>query len=188
MVISSKVAGRYAKSLVDIANETNQLDRVKEDVDFLQGAVRSSRELGNVLRSPIIKADKKVSILEAVGAGKISEVTRKFIRLLATKGRENGLIEILGAFIEQYNEQKGIHQVKITTAHPMSEDLKIALVNKLKQETGIPWVQLEEVVNEKIIGGFIMQYDNKLLDTSILSELRDVKRQFLDNDYIYKVR
>ncbi len=188
MVINSRIAGRYAKSLIDIALETNQLEIVKQDVDFLAAALKVSPLLGNVLRSPIIKSDKKISILREIGKGKVSDITQKFMRLLAVKGRENGLPEILNEFITQYNTLKGIHKVRITTASPISDELRTILVNKLKTDTGIPLIDLEEVVDESIIGGFIMEYDNKRLDTSITTELRDVRRQFLNNDYIYRVR
>ncbi|MCR6721745.1 MAG: F0F1 ATP synthase subunit delta [Chitinophagaceae bacterium] len=80
-----RLAGRYAKSLIDLAIEKGQLEQVYQDMLWLQAACKGSRDLVNLLRSPIIKADTKLKILQAVTAGKLSELTNAFNRLLVTK-------------------------------------------------------------------------------------------------------
>ncbi len=74
-----RLAGRYAKSLVDIATEQNQLEAVKTDMAFLQAVCNASIEFVNVLRSPIILADKKRSIIEAVTKTKVGALSTLFI-------------------------------------------------------------------------------------------------------------
>ena len=117
-----RLAGRYAKSLIDLAVEQNQLDKVYSDMQYLQAVCKQSSAFVNLLKSPIIQADKKRKIIEAVTTGKISNITEGFNRLLVLKGRENVLPEIVSAFIDQYNEIKGVHKVKITTAVAVSEE------------------------------------------------------------------
>ncbi|HMP93124.1 MAG TPA: ATP synthase F1 subunit delta [Phnomibacter sp.] len=183
-----RLAGRYAKSLMDIALENNQLEPIKEDIGLLHKCVNSSAELRGLLRSPIIQPAKKQSILNALFAGKIGPVTAAFIKLLVAKGREKVLPEILDAFKEQYNKIKGIHQVKVTTAQPMSESLKNSLLQKFKQDAGIEHVELTTEVREELLGGFVLEYDNKLIDASLQRDLKDIKRQFYRNDYLYNIR
>jgi F-type H+-transporting ATPase subunit delta len=130
-----RLAARYAKSLVDLAIEQNQLETVYKDMQYLQSICKSSPEFVNVMRSPVIKADKKQNILNALTGGKISDLTALFNKLLISKTREEYLPEIVTAFIGQYNEIKGIHTVKLTTATPISEDLKQSIVSKIKAET-----------------------------------------------------
>jgi F-type H+-transporting ATPase subunit delta len=77
-----RLAGRYAKSLIDLAVERNQLEPVYKDMLYLQSLNQSSREFVNFLRSPVIKGDKKQKIVDALTQGKISELTAAFIRLL----------------------------------------------------------------------------------------------------------
>src|SRR5882762_5320283 len=110
-----RLAGRYAKSLIDLAIEKNQLTAVYNDMLFLQEACKVSKEFVVLLKSPIIKADKKGKVLDAITGGKISVITATFNKLLLQKGREFYLPEIITAFIAQYKENKGIHTVKLTT-------------------------------------------------------------------------
>ncbi len=183
-----RLAGRYAKSLVDIATEQNQLEAVKTDMAFLQAVCNASIEFVNVLRSPIILADKKRSIIEAVTKTKVGALSTLFINLLITKGRESFVPEIADAFIAQYNSLKGIHKVKLTTAFTATEELKSIVVNKLKSEAKLKEVELELAINEDLVGGFVLEYDNKLVDASILRDLKDITKQFKQNVYLYNIR
>ena len=104
-----RLAGRYAKSLIDLAIEKDQLEAVYKDMLFLQAACHGSKEFVSLLKSPVIKADKKDRILDAVTAGKIGVITTAFNKLLLKKGRESYLPEIISAFIDQYKAHKDIH-------------------------------------------------------------------------------
>src|SRR5688572_27459255 len=104
-----RLAGRYAKSLLDLAIERNELDAVYKDVLFLQSLCKGNRDLVGFLKSPIISADKKESILKAITEGKISVLRTSFNNLLIRKGREANLPEIRHGFIEQYKSHKNIH-------------------------------------------------------------------------------
>jgi len=183
-----RLAARYAKSLIDLANETNQLESVYQDMLYLQAVCKESREFLALMRSPVVKADKKVAIVEAVTRGKISELTDSFNRLMITKGRESYLPEISSAFIDQYKHQKGIHTIKLTTAVPVTEEVKAQLISQVQQQTNMGNIDLKASVNEEIIGGFVLEMGDQLVDASILYDLNKIKAQFLKNDFIYKIR
>lgn len=183
-----RLAGRYAKSLIDLSTENNQLDAVKKDMTFLLAVCNASKEFVNVLRSPIIHADKKKIIIESITKGKVGNLTILFLNLLITKGRESAIPEIAETFIQQYNSLKGIHKVKLTTAFTASEELKNIVINKLKTEAGLQQVELEMAINEDLVGGFVLEYDNKLVDASILRDLKDITKQFKQNVYLYNIR
>jgi len=183
-----RLAARYAKSLIDLATEKGQLEAVYADAKYLQQITRQSREFTNLLRSPVIKSDKKQSIINAVTTGKVSAITEAFNKLLVNKGRESDLPEIIDAFVEQYNSIKGIHKVKLTTAVPVSDELKNSIVAKTKAEAGLQQVELETKVDESLIGGFILEYNNNLVDASILRDLKDIKKQFNQNVYVQNIR
>lgn len=185
---SPRLAGRYAKSLVDLAQERGQLEVVYKDMQYLQQVVKQSREFVTLIKSPVIKADKKNAILEAVSKGKVSELTMAFNRLLVSKGREATLPEIVNAFIDQYNSIKGIHKVKLTTAIEPSEELKKAITQKMVVEAGLGQVELETKVDPSIVGGFILEFNNNKVDASILRDLKDIRKQFMENHYVQKIR
>lgn len=183
-----RLASRYAKSLVDLAQEQGQLEAVYADMLLLHAITKSSHEFVSFLRSPIIKADKKNAILSAITDGKVSVITAAFNKLLVNKGRESDMPEIIDAVIDQYYAIKGIHRVKLTTAVPVSDDVKNTVIAKVKEATAIANVDLQTVVDERLIGGFKLEFDNQLVDASVLYELNAIKKQFSNNDFVSNIR
>ena len=183
-----RLAQRYAKSLVDISEEMNQLDEVRADVLVLQHIIKSSREFVVMLNSPIIKSDKKYKIVAAVTDGRITKITQKFLELLCSKNREDNLPGIVRSFLEQYNKIKGLHTATLTTASPLSEELVQSFITKIKDASSLKHLTLETKIDERLIGGYVLEMEGKLIDTSILRDLNDVKKQFANNDYIHKLR
>ena len=181
---NARLAGRYAKSILDLATEKGQLEAVYADMKYLQAVCTASSEFVNLLRSPIIKADQKNSIIDAVTKDKVSALTNAFTVLLVKKGRESDLPEMATAFIEQYNALKGIHQVTLTTAVEVSEALKKSIEEKVKAENKFATIELTTKTDDALIGGFVLEFDNNLLDASIA---RDIKKQFLHNEFVEKI-
>jgi F-type H+-transporting ATPase subunit delta len=183
-----RLASRYAKSLIDLAIEKGQLEQVFADMQWLQAVNKSNKDFVNLLRSPIIKADTKKKILDAVTAGKLGQLTSAFNTLLIRKGRESNLPEIVNAFIDQYKKHKNIQVIKLTTAAPVSDSLKKAIVDQVKKTANFQHIELEEKVNPDLIGGFVLQVGDQLVDASIAYDLKTIAKQFENNDFIYKVR
>lgn len=183
-----RLAGRYAKSLIDIASEYTKLEEVHKDVAFLKSVIDQSRDFVLMLESPIINPDKKYKIINAVTKGNISTVTETFLKLICKKGREANLPGVIRSFIKQYNSIKGLHIAKLTTAAPVSRELVDSFVSKIKASTSYDNLQLNTEVDERIIGGFILQMEGQLIDKSILRNLKDVSKQFANNDYLHKLR
>jgi F-type H+-transporting ATPase subunit delta len=186
-MLSPRLASRYAKSLLDLAIERGQLEAVYADMQYLRDLIRSSRDLAVMLKSPVISSDKKQAVINAITAGNIGELTLAFTRLLIAKHREGELVEIIPAFMTQYRQYKGIHTVKLTTATPVSEETKAKIVAQVKSSGNIDKIELETAVNPDLIGGFVLQTGDKLVDASIAYELHEIGRQFEKNDFIYKI-
>jgi F-type H+-transporting ATPase subunit delta len=182
-----RLAGRYAKSLIDLSIEKGQLEVVYADMKYLQELCKLSQEFVTLMRSPIVRSDQKNAILLALTKGKISEITSAFNNLLVKKGREGDLPEIAIAFVEQYNALKGVHVVKLTTATELTAELKTAIETRISKAQGFPTIELEAIVDENLIGGFVLEFDNKLVDASILNDLKVIKQQFLQNHFVVKI-
>jgi len=183
-----RLATRYAKSLIDLSLEKGELEAVYSDMLFLQSVCKSSKDFVSLLKSPVIKADKKGKAVDAITEGRVSVITSSFNKLLMNKGREDVLPEIITAFIQQYKDHKNIFIVKLTTATPVSEELKTAIVEKIRSSTSMKNIELNTEVKESLIGGFVLETAGQLVDASILYELNNVKKQFKNNDFIYKIR
>lgn len=183
-----RLAARYAKSLIDLSTEKGQLEAVYADMQYLEAVCKASKDFVNLLKSPIINAHQKNTIVTAVTKGKVSDLTALFNNLLVKKGRESELPEIAAAFVEQYNEIKGIHRVKLTTAVEVSDGLKRSIELKLQKEKGLGTIDLETATDESLVGGFVLEFNNNLVDASILRELKDIKKQFKENLFLQKLR
>jgi len=183
-----RLAQRYAKSLVGIALQYNKLEEIHNDVMVLKSVMDKSRDFVLMLESPIIHTDKKYKIINTITTGKISAITETFLKLICNKGREGNLPGVVSSFIEQYNKIIGLHNAKLTTATPISKELTDSFVSKIKASTSYDKVHLETVVDDKIIGGFVLEMEGKLIDNSILRNLHDVHKQFANNDYLHKLR
>jgi F-type H+-transporting ATPase subunit delta len=187
-MLNPRVASRYAKSVLDLAIDKGQLEEVYNDMLYLQQLTKGSRDFLNLLRSPVIKSDIKIKAVDAVTAGKIGVITTSFTSLMINKAREAVLPEVITSFIKQYKEKKGIETVKLTTAIPLSDSVKKDIIEQVKKTGNIQNLELEELVDPNIIGGFVLQTGDKLIDASVSYDLKNISRQFENNDFIYKVR
>ena len=113
---SHRIASRYAKSLIQLAEEKGKLDEVFADMKSIDGIFENNRDLKLVFRSPIIPADKKLTIVKKIFEGKINDILFRFLTLMIKKGREEHFHEMVESFILQYNVIKEITPVKITSA------------------------------------------------------------------------
>lgn len=185
---NGRLATRYAKSLLDLSIERNEEEKAFADMEWLQAVCKSNRDFVTVLRSPVIKSDAKGKILDALAKDHIGILTGAFIHLLIRKGREGALPEITHAFVQQYKAYKKIYSIKLTTAGPVSDELKEAIINHIRSTTEMQNIELETVVKEDIIGGFVLQAGDKLVDASVAYNLKTIARQFENNDFIFKMR
>jgi len=183
-----RLATRYAKSLIDLAIEKDQLEKIFADMQWLQQVCKQSRDFANLLKSPVIKPEKKQKVVEAIIKDNVSDITALFARLLIAKGRESNLPEIITAFIEQYKKYKNIYTVKLATASPASDDLKRSIIDQIRKTSEMQNIELETTVNEDLIGGFVLQAGDKLIDASVAYDLKLIARQFENNDFVYRIR
>jgi len=180
----TRIATRYAKSLIELALEQGKLPQVSADVHALAAAAKN-RDLHLMLKSPIISPDKKNSVLNAIFGQQMDSLTMAYLTLMVNKGREGYLAEIAAEFLLQYKSLQKITTVKVASASPLSE----AVINNLKSHlmaSGITHANLEveTIVDPTLIGGFVLEFDDKRYDASIASKLTDLKAEFTKNLYI----
>ena len=181
-----RVASRYAKSLIELAEEKSVLEEINADMQLLHTVVSESRDFKLLLQNPVIKSDKKLAVLNKVFTGKVQPMTLMFFNIVAKKNRESVLLFMAEEFKKQYNLLKGIQVVKLTSASPMPAADREALVQKLAAETG-KTIQLEESVDPTLIGGFMLRVGDKQIDSTVKNKLRKLKNDFKDNPYINKL-
>jgi F-type H+-transporting ATPase subunit delta len=183
-----RLASRYAKSILEIGIEQNRLEEIYQDMQKLEKLCGQSKDFVNFLKSPIIKPDRKKKVLEKIMQEHVEDITARFADLMVKKGREELLPEVIESFIAQYKAHKEIHIAKLTTAVPISEELKSKLLARLKQGSRLEHIEMLAEVNKDIIGGFVLEMDGKLINASLRYELQNVRMQFNKNDFIFRVR
>ena len=119
----SKVARRYAKSLLGLATENNITEKVFSDMQLIASACQNSRDLALLMKNPIINTDKKDAVIKSIFSGKVDQVTLTFMNLMTKKGRESYLTDIAQEYINIYKESIGIKVAYVTTATPMDDQL-----------------------------------------------------------------
>jgi F-type H+-transporting ATPase subunit delta len=180
---SSRAVTRYAKSLIDLAQEQGALESVFSDMRLIHKTINENHNMYLLLKSPIVKTDKKQKILKAIFSEKISKITEGFILLLTTKRREAMMYDIAQSFVEQYKEKKKILTAVITTACGLDDDLRRKVLEIVKT-SACSEVELIEKVDKEIIGGFKLQVGDKRIDASIQKQIRKLAMSFRENPYI----
>lgn len=180
---SYRIASRYAKSLIDLAIQQQKLDAVLGDIEALD-RICHQRDMSLMLKSPIIKADKKAGVFRTLLEGKVDPLTYAFVEILLRKGRESFLPEISTEFINQYRDIKGITIVKVTSAQPLPADTLDAIRRKLiDSQLTHHTVQFEASVDPALLGGFVIAFEDKLYDASIRHQLDNLRKQFAGNEF-----
>ncbi len=179
-----KVATRYAQSLMDLAEEQSILEDVCKDMKLLDTTVASNRELQLALKSPIINQERKSNILSGIFGKHFNQLSLNFFELVLKKKREAMVPEIATAFIDLYRKKKRIISAVVTTAVPISEQ---ALVDQLKSivksKTDCSAVEIEQRVDPAIMGGFVLEFEQQVYDSSVASKLENLRKNFIDNSY-----
>lgn len=172
---STKVASRYAKALLELAIEQNSVDQIVGDMNYLLSANQETSDFQLLLKSPIIKAEKKIAIF-AVIFDQFEASTKSFIELITKNGRENFLPEIAEAYIAQVKEYKGIVPVTIVSAIALDENTRSSILSKIK--TSIKGdLEVIEQIDPALIGGFVVRIGDKQIDASVSSQLNNLKQR-----------
>ncbi len=180
----ARVASRYVKSLLSLAVEKGALEPVNQDMQMFDRICSSNRDLVNMLRSPIIRHEKKRDILEKVFKGKVHSLTFDIIDILTRKNREPLLPAIAKEFHVAYNEYKGIGKATVTTTIPMDAALRAEIESIVKTLSKKNQIELIEKVDAGLIGGFVLNVDDRQIDASISSKLKSLKLRFTENPYL----
>lgn len=171
------VAARYAKSLIDLAQEQNQVEVLKADMELFHHTLRANPELKAVLANPIVSHQKKIKILDEVFAGKVNGISISFFKLMINKGRGEVLYTTAQEYVNMYDVKNHIIHASVVSATPLSKENKDKIVADIIAATG-GTVKLDAKVDASLIGGFVLTVGDRQVDTSIASDLRKLKKEF----------
>lgn len=174
---NTKAARRYAHSLLDVCVEHKLTEKVVDDCRLISQTLKDSRELNLFLKSPIIKDDKKLSVLLEVFGKKIQNLTIEFIKIVVRKNRIQILDDIAQQFIEAYNAYAGIIQVHVDSASELSATQHKQIIKALESKTGKK-VELSTAIKPELLGGITVKINDTVTDGSIKHKLETLDSLF----------
>ena len=174
----SKIAVRYAKALFLSAKEKKVLDKVYNDVVFVLDICRQVNELMDLFHSPIIPASKKKIIVREVFRPDVNKLTLNFLDLIILNKRETFIPDIARRFISVYKKHKGITSATLKTATPVDREVRNRIIDLIDKAYKTK-VDLAGKVEESLIGGFVLRIEDHLLNASVSSELKKIKKELI---------
>ncbi|WP_417884647.1 ATP synthase F1 subunit delta [Zunongwangia sp.] len=182
----SRAAQRYAKALFELASENKIDEAVKDDMISISKTIDVNPELKNTLLSPVIKASIKSNILQEVFKA-VNPLTKKLFSLLIENERIGILNIICHQYLLKFDESRHIQNAKVTTVVPLNDALEIKIQAKIKELTGRE-AKIKNVIDDSIIGGFILRVGDLQYDASVINSLNTLKRKFnTSNSYVSKI-
>jgi len=179
----SRLANRYAKALFELALEQKKLDQVGKDMLFISQTIGENKELELLLKSPIIKLEKKEKVLQSLFAKKTDAISLRFMMLVASKSREEYLAYFASEFTSIYKEYQGLVDAWVSTSSNIEKEVKDHLIILLKKITG-KTIILHEDINTDLLGGFIVKIGDYQYDSSTRTLIRRLKDDFEKNLFL----
>lgn len=160
-----------------MALEQGELENAYNDMKLVSEACSSSKDLSLLLKSPIVKPDKKTEILREIFAGRLGKLSLSFIDIIIRKRRENYLEAIAREFQYQYKSYKNILTAVVTSAVGLDDTIRSEIMKIVKDSSNAE-VELVEKADKDLIGGLILRIGDKQIDASIQRKLINLRRNF----------
>ncbi|MBP0902832.1 ATP synthase F1 subunit delta [Mariniflexile gromovii] len=175
----ARAAIRYAKAVLSLASDRKTADAVNADMKLIASTIAESKDLNDALQSPVISASVKKAVLLEVFK-KADKTTLSLIDTLVTNNRIAILGDVASKYTQLFDESKGIQVATVTTAIPLTDALKQKVLAKAKELTGKD-IEVKSIVDESILGGFILRVGDIQYNASIANQLSKLKREFSIN-------
>ena len=178
------IASRYATALLRLVDETGRGEVVVRQAHLILNALKTLPDLRRLLADTSVPADKKMSLLETAVSEDLSSELRKFFELLIRNGRIGDITLTLKSFEDQFHESRGIVRGRLVL--PSASDASGARIEKrlkdlIESKLGKK-LQLETEIDESLIGGFVLEIEDRLLDASVSRQLDIIRRQFIEKN------
>ena len=175
----SRAAIRYAKAVLSLATDQKKADSVNNDMKLMANTINENIELAKMLNNDVVKSEDKKAVLLAVFP-KLNKISTDLFDVLISNKRVDILYDIAIHYSILFDTLKGKEVAKVTTAIPMTEALEAKVLTKVKELTNKEIV-LENIVDENILGGFILRVGDKQYNASVSNKLNKLKREFTLN-------
>ena len=173
--MSVVVAKRYAKSFFDLAKEKNNLETTYKEVNSFLEIFKNEKSVLNFLNNPVLSNNKKRDVFEKMFGSNCTNFIKSIMFFVIKNKRTNILIQIFEEFNSLFHVEKNIIKVELTTASNISDELRDAIISKVGNEKKI---LLDEKVNKSLMGGVLLQIEDKQYDSTVRNRINKIKSSF----------
>ncbi len=174
-----RAAIRYAKAVLSLATDQKTADVVNADMKLIANTISGSKDLSEALQSPVVPSTIKKSVLLEVFKN-TNQSTLSLIDTLVVNNRIDILEQVAVKYNQLFDESKGIELATVTTAIALTPDLEKKVLAKAKALVGKD-VEIKNIIDESILGGFILRIGDVQYNASISNQLSKLKREFTLN-------
>ncbi|ARV09657.1 ATP synthase F1 subunit delta [Winogradskyella sp. PC-19] len=175
----SRAAIRYAKAVLSLAQDQKAEQAVNDDMKTIADAIAQSTDLNQMLQSPVVRSSDKKAVLSSVFTN-VNTNTTNLIDTLISNKRLALLGNVASSYVQLYDQLRGSQIATVTTAVALTADLKTKVLEKIKELTGKE-AEVENIIDESILGGFILRVGDIQYNASIANKLNKLKREFTLN-------
>ena len=176
---------RYAKAFLDLAIQNNVVDKVLDDLFLVKTTLEGNKELNILMHQPFVSTVHKTNIINKIFKDRVEKITLNLVNLLIEKNRDEIISNIYDEYYEMYLDYKKIAVVKVTSAIALDEQTTNRIVNILRHKiVDRDTVQVENIIDKNIVGGFKVSYRDYEYDASVVSTLKRLHSVFEDNLFV----
>ena len=177
--MAGRAAIRYAKAVLSLAQDKDLIGAINADMNLISDTISENAELDIVLKSKVAGSGIKRKILAEVFS-EVNPLTQNLFDLLIQNKRIDILSGIASKYSELYDKLSGKEKAVVITAVPMTSEMELKVLSKIKELTDKA-VELENIVDEEILGGFVLRVGDKQFNASIANQFNRLKREFTLN-------
>lgn len=180
------VATPYANGILDLATERDILDDVHKDLMGLQAMMSAGEgsDSKDDLRSfllgvPLGQEERKKIISTLAKEVGMKQETLDFLHLLVDVNRLDAIEDIITAFDEKYNTITDTQNVTLKSAARLEQDQEFEIAKMLQEVTKSKNIKIKPVVDEELIGGFVVEWEDNQVDLSIKGHLDRIESELM---------
>nr|WP_294486711.1 ATP synthase F1 subunit delta [uncultured Anaerosporobacter sp.] len=166
------VSKTYGEALFDLALEDGTLTTIIKEVNVVKEAMKKNPDLLKLLSHPKIKKEEKISVIENIFKGRVSDSLVGFLVIVVQKDRYDDLDGIFEYFVTKVREYKNIGVASITSAVELAEEQKKQIEQRLLQTTKYSQFELTFHVDKSLIGGLVIRIGDRVVDSSVKTKLQ----------------
>ena len=175
--MAKQVETVYGDALFELAVEEKRVDDLYEEACFMRKVLSDNEDFVAMMTHPRIPEEEKLSTVESIFKGRISDEIIGLMRMIVEKGHFSHMDGVFSYFEDRVKDYKNIGVAHVTTPMELSESEKEKVKKRLLETTDYESFEMDYQVDESLIGGMVIRIGDRVVDSSIRTKLYNLKRE-----------